>query len=36
MAVWARRLSQGLFLLLFLLLFLQTEQKGADHLGYPA
>jgi polyferredoxin len=30
-----RRLSQGLFLLLFLALFLQTEQKGADHLGYP-
>jgi polyferredoxin len=35
-AVRARRLTQGLFLLLFLLLFLQTEQKGADQLGYPA
>jgi len=34
--VWARRVSQGVFLLLFLVLFLQTEQKGADHLGYPA
>ncbi len=34
--VWARRLSQGAFLLLFLVLFLQTEQKGADELGYPA
>lgn len=27
--------SQGLFLLLFLWLFLQTESKGADDLGYP-
>lgn len=33
--VWLRRVSQGAFLLLFLLLFLQTEQKGADELGYP-
>jgi len=33
--VWARRAVQGLFLLLFLFLFLQTEQKGADELGYP-
>src|SRR3989338_8330581 len=30
-----RRISQGLFLLLFLFLFLQTESKGADELGYP-
>jgi hypothetical protein len=36
MLVWARRVTQGLFLLLFLWLFLQTEQKGADQLGYPA
>jgi ferredoxin len=35
MLTWARRCTQGLFLLVFLLLFLQTEQKGADHLGYP-
>ena len=35
MLIWARRCTQGLFLLVFLLLFLQTEQKGADHLGYP-
>jgi len=34
--VRARRLSQLLFLLIFLFLFLQTEQKGADTLGYPA
>lgn len=33
--VWARRISQGVFLLLFLFLFLQTEQKGTDQLGYP-
>lgn len=33
--VWARRISQGLFLLLFLVLFLQTEPKGADELGWP-
>ena len=30
-----RRISQGIFLLLFLFLFLQTESKGADELGYP-
>lgn len=35
MALWARRITQGLFLLLFLFLFLQTEPKGADQLGYP-
>lgn len=33
--VWARRATQAAFLLLFLFLFLQTEQKGADSLGYP-
>lgn len=33
--VIARRVTQGAFLLLFLFLFLQTEQKGADSLGYP-
>jgi len=36
MSLWARRLTQGLFLLLFLFLFIQTETKGADKLGYPA
>ena len=30
-----RRLIQGLFLLLFLFLFIQTESKGNDDLGYP-
>lgn len=30
-----RRLSQGIFLLLFFYLFLQTESKGFDELGYP-
>ena len=30
-----RRITQGLFLLTFLWLFLQTESKGADELGYP-
>lgn len=30
-----RRASQGLFLLLFLFLFIQTESKGNDVLGYP-
>jgi hypothetical protein len=30
-----RRLIQGLFLLLFLFLFIQTESKGNDELGYP-
>ncbi len=36
MLLWARRVSQGLFLLLFFFLFLQTESKGTDQLGYPA
>jgi len=31
-----RRTSQGIFLLLFLFLFIQTESKGRDALGYPA
>jgi polyferredoxin len=30
-----RRVSQGLFLILFLFLFIQTESKGSDTLGYP-
>ena len=30
-----RRLVQCLFLLLFLFLFIQTESKGNDELGYP-
>lgn len=30
-----RRISQVLFLLLFVFLFLQTESKGRDELGYP-
>jgi len=30
-----RRISQGFFLLLFLFLFIQTESKGNDTLGYP-
>ena len=30
-----RIVTQGLFLLLFLWLFLQTESKGANDLGYP-
>ena len=30
-----RRVIQGLFLLLFLFLFIQTESKGNDELGYP-
>ncbi|MEI6314267.1 MAG: 4Fe-4S binding protein [Syntrophus sp. (in: bacteria)] len=30
-----RRFSQALFLLFFLWLFLQTESKGANELGYP-
>ena len=30
-----RRASQGIFLLIFLTLFLQTESKGANELGYP-
>ncbi len=32
---YLRLISQGLFLLLFLWLFLQTESKGANDLGYP-
>jgi polyferredoxin len=36
MGTWARRVTQAFFLLLFLFLFLQTESKGADTLGYPA
>jgi len=30
-----RIITQGIFLLLFLFLFLQTESKGLDELGYP-
>jgi polyferredoxin/Pyruvate/2-oxoacid:ferredoxin oxidoreductase delta subunit len=30
-----RRITQGLFLVLFLFLFIQTESKGNDDLGYP-
>jgi polyferredoxin len=30
-----RRITQGLFFLIFLFLFLQTESKGGDELGYP-
>jgi polyferredoxin len=30
-----RRVSQGIFLLIFLFLFIQTESKGNDLLGYP-
>ncbi|HWR72544.1 MAG TPA: 4Fe-4S binding protein, partial [Nitrospirota bacterium] len=30
-----RRITQGIFLLLFLFLFIQTESKGNDELGYP-
>ena len=30
-----RIISQGLFFLLFLFLFIQTESKGNDTLGYP-
>jgi polyferredoxin/Pyruvate/2-oxoacid:ferredoxin oxidoreductase delta subunit len=30
-----RRISQAAFLLIFLFLFLQTESKGNDTLGYP-
>jgi polyferredoxin len=30
-----RKITQGLFLLLFLFLFIQTESKGNDTLGYP-
>jgi MauM/NapG family ferredoxin protein len=35
MIVILRRLTQALFLLLFLWLFLQTESKGENVLGYP-
>lgn len=31
----ARVITQGIFLLLFMWLFIQTESKGADNLGYP-
>lgn len=31
----ARRIVQGLFLALFLFLFIQTESKGTDDLGWP-
>ncbi len=31
----ARRTVQGFFLVVFLFLFIQTESKGADELGYP-
>jgi hypothetical protein len=30
-----RRCSQAIFLFLFFFLFIQTESKGADELGYP-
>jgi polyferredoxin len=30
-----RKITQGLFLLFFLFLFIQTESKGNDTLGYP-
>ena len=30
-----RRITQGIFLLCFLFLFLQTESTGSDELGYP-
>jgi polyferredoxin len=30
-----RRITQGIFLLAFLFLFIQTESKGEDELGYP-
>ncbi len=30
-----RRITQAVFLLLFLFLFIQTESKGNDELGYP-
>jgi len=31
-----RIIAQAFFLLLFLFLFIQTESKGADNIGYPA
>ena len=30
-----RRISQGIFLIIFFFLFIQTESKGNDTLGYP-
>lgn len=33
--VQIRRAAQAIFLLLFVFLFLQTESKGTDELGYP-
>lgn len=30
-----RRITQSIFFLIFLFLFLQTESKGGDELGYP-
>ncbi|MBW2559561.1 MAG: 4Fe-4S binding protein [Deltaproteobacteria bacterium] len=30
-----RRITQGIFFLIFLFLFVQTESKGGDALGYP-
>lgn len=30
-----RRITQGIFFLIFLFLFVQTESKGGDELGYP-
>jgi polyferredoxin len=30
-----RKITQGLFLVFFLFLFIQTESKGNDELGYP-
>jgi len=35
MVTRTRRIVQGLFLALFLFLFIQTESKGLDELGYP-
>ena len=32
---YARRITQGAFLALFLFLFLQTESQGENRLGYP-
>jgi MauM/NapG family ferredoxin protein len=31
----ARRIVQAVFLIIFLFLFIQTESKGTDELGYP-
>jgi MauM/NapG family ferredoxin protein len=30
-----RRITQGIFFFIFLFLFIQTESKGGDELGYP-